>query len=200
MNQPTSTIPHAPDTQWAPPGWGTPTEPAAWGAPIPPAPAKKSRKGYIVAAVLAFIVGSAIIGAATKDPDETFGGTTSVSTASSGGGAAAVAAWARRNQSDLSAIVADSEAAEAAAGRGSFTGLSSACAELESDVTTAQTHLPIPDATVNSHYSDALRYYVLAAQTCQTGADNYDTSDLQQSAHYLELASSSLHQATAALP
>lgn len=221
MHETTGTMPPPPATEWTPPNWPDSTtpppagEPAAWGAPIPPppAPVKKSRRKVYVIGGIGFAIGwAALIGAAGEkdDTSSTSGGNISTattptsavtrSTSASSSSSMSMATWATRYGSDdAEALGGDFETLQRTAGRMDVSGMRSGCRTLQSHVSTAESHLPTPDAAVTSALRDAYRYYALAASYCISGATNYDVDDLGQVSTYLELGGTAIHRATAAM-
>jgi hypothetical protein len=77
-----------------------------------------------------------------------------------------------------------------------MTSLAADCRELSTEVEDAQTGLPVPDPSVNEHYSKALDYFASAADECVQGATQSDSAALDESSVDILLGAQELGQAT----
>lgn len=206
MTQPTTTLPPTIGTDWVPPGWGSPAPPSA-----PPAKRKTGR--YIVGAVVLLFILAGVAGgssgkkdAGSSDTVATTPTTTATPAATTRTTTAPVAAslsmatWASRYGSpdaemlgdDLGTMASDATAVD-------LDGLASSCRTFQRHLTTAEGHLPTPDAQLTSSLTSAYGYYGQAATACISGVSTMDVDKIKDMSTYLTLGGSSLEAATARL-
>ena len=190
--------------------------PPAWGTVPPPPPGagqRKSKVGRNLLIGLAVLVGLGMIGAATEKKDESpkfnaveaglpsgFSSTPttsfSASSGSSTGSSLSMAAWAARYGDDADDISNILTSLQNDASSYDVTSMEIHCRRLGTAIATAQSHLPVPVASINAPYSEALRYYSRAADACVDGTSNFDADALQDVVTYLDLGNDALERAT----
>ncbi len=196
-----------------------PTTPTPWGSfPPPPPGAKPNKVKRNILIGLAVFFGLGVIGAASGsgDSDSTVTAASEVDTtpttlsssgsssssygsSSSGSSTAAMVSWIDSYGDDITDIGDTMENLTTVTGSYDISGMVSGCRTLKRQATTALSHPPMPDSSVNAPYSQALRYYQRAADACISGGTTFDADDFEQSATYLGLGNDALHQATEAL-
>jgi len=176
-----------------------------WGAIPPPPPGAGQRKSNVrrnVLIGLAVLGVLGVIGAAGDKKDESprfnavEAGLPSASSGSSTGSSLSMGAWAARYGDDASDISDILTTLQTDASRYDVTSMETHCRRFQSVIFTAQSHLPVPVASINAPYSEALRYYSRAAASCVDGTSNLDTDALQAVVSYLDLGNDALERAT----
>lgn len=74
------------------------------------------------------------------------------------------------------------------AGAGDVAAAGADCQQLDVDIHTAQGQPPIPDGSVEQHWSSALSYYSAGAQDCVQGVQNNDANQITQASSEFDQA------------
>ncbi len=82
---------------------------------------------------------------------------------------------------------------------GSLGTIGSACQQLESDATSAQSLPAIPDTSIESPWSSAVSDSANAGESCVAGVDDLDAAAIQTANQEIMQATSELNQTTAAV-
>jgi len=114
--------------------------------------------------------------------------------------ALAVAQWVTNGgATDLKSLGADFSALETAANTSDLAAISSSCAQLQSDVESAQSYDPIPDPEAQHNWSAALAEYARGATDCVAGADTSNDDLITRASTEIVTGSKDLDLVTARL-
>jgi hypothetical protein len=90
--------------------------------------------------------------------------------------------WYAQHDTLLTDLQTDMGSVSDAATAQDFPALSDACHQLSGTVRRAQQVEAVPDPSVDVHWQAALDHFASAATSCHDGADNQDSTEMQQSA------------------
>lgn len=113
---------------------------------------------------------------------------------------AEVAAWvANGGEKQLTTLGTDFGALEKAANTTDLTTMGAGCVELRNDVESAQAYAPIPDASAQRSWADALAAYERGAIDCVNGTGAADVDMITQAANEIMVGTADLDNVTTRL-
>ena len=118
-------------------------------------------------------------------------------------GTSSLSTWFVGAKGDLTQLENDlgtvGTSANTAANTGDLAPVISACQSIQSDVTSLQNDGPVPDPTIEQHWSAALSDYNAGATACVSGANQNDVGLSNQASTDFQNGTSEVNAATAAI-